>query len=414
MKLLHTSDWHLGRALYGRRRYDEFSAFLDWLGDTIETEKIEVLLVAGDIFDNSTPGNQAQELYYRFLCRMVNSGCRHIVIIAGNHDSPSFLDAPKKLLHTLNVNVIGAKTESIADEVIILEDKNGMPAAIICAVPYLRDKDLRTVEPGETVADKNSKLIAGLHRHYAEVCAAAEQQRRQLNTGKPGFDIPIIAMGHLFTSGGRTSDDDGVRELYVGSLAHVGKDLFPEVIDYLALGHLHIPQCVAETEYFRYSGSPIPMGFGEARQQKEVVIIEFNNGIRIIRKLPVPGFQRLAKISGSLDEIRLQIEELKCKSSSTWLEIDYTDSQPVGNLKTRLDEFIEDSSLEILRVNNHRIIDKILHPVHEHETLDDLDLNEVFSRCLDNFKIPAEERSEITRSYNEIINALHEDDVNAQ
>ena len=170
MKILHTSDWHLGRSLYGRKRYEEFSAFLDWLAQTIEDEKVDALLVAGDVFDTSTPSNRAQELYYRFLCRVAASCCRHVVVIAGNHDSPSFLNAPKELLRALNVYVVGSMTDDLADEVIPLLDcglqnedsKTGgntseiniQKSVIICAVPYLRDKDLRTVEPGETMADK--------------------------------------------------------------------------------------------------------------------------------------------------------------------------------------------------------------------------------------------------------------------
>ena len=201
MKILHTSDWHLGRSLYGRKRYDEFSEFLDWLTQTIEEESIDALLVAGDIFDNSTPGNRAQELYYRFLCRVSTSCCRHVVVIAGNHDSPSFLNAPKELLRALNVYVVGAMTETLEDEVIVLY--NGEQSeAVVCAVPYLRDKDIRTVEPGETIDDKNAKLISGIKKHYADVCATAEQKRSELE--KTDFTgIPIIALGHLFTAGGK-------------------------------------------------------------------------------------------------------------------------------------------------------------------------------------------------------------------
>nr|NJM04751.1 exonuclease subunit SbcD [Desulfobacula sp.] len=92
MKFLHTSDWHIGRSLYGRKRYDEFSAFLDWLAGFIEARGMDALLVAGDIFDTGTPSNRAQELYYGFLRRVSASCCRHVVIIAGNHDSPSFLN----------------------------------------------------------------------------------------------------------------------------------------------------------------------------------------------------------------------------------------------------------------------------------------------------------------------------------
>ena len=107
MNLLHTSDWHLGRTLYGRKRHEEFAAFLDWLAETIERHAVDVLLVAGDVFDTSAPGPRVQALYYRFLCRVAASRCRHAVVIAGNHDSPAFLDAPRELLKALDVHVVG-------------------------------------------------------------------------------------------------------------------------------------------------------------------------------------------------------------------------------------------------------------------------------------------------------------------
>lgn len=105
MKILHTSDWHIGRILYGRKRYEEFEAFLTWLADTIQQNEVDALLVAGDVFDTSAPSNRSQALYYRFLCRVAASTCRHVVVVAGNHDSPSFLNAPKELLRTLDVHV---------------------------------------------------------------------------------------------------------------------------------------------------------------------------------------------------------------------------------------------------------------------------------------------------------------------
>jgi exonuclease SbcD len=108
MKILHTSDWHIGRTLYGRKRYEEFEAFLTWLAETIQQNEIYALLVAGDVFDTSAPSNRAQELYYRFLCRVAASSCRHIVVVAGNHDSPSFLNAPNELLKALDVHVVGS------------------------------------------------------------------------------------------------------------------------------------------------------------------------------------------------------------------------------------------------------------------------------------------------------------------
>ena len=135
MKVLHTSDWHIGRTLYGRKRYEEFGAFLTWLADTIQQNEIDALLVAGDIFDTSAPSNRAQELYYRFLCRVAASCCRHVVVVAGNHDSPSFLNAPKELLKALDVHVVGSSTESPEDEVLVLRNDQDTPELIVCAVP---------------------------------------------------------------------------------------------------------------------------------------------------------------------------------------------------------------------------------------------------------------------------------------
>ncbi|ASQ90783.1 exonuclease sbcCD subunit D [Prosthecochloris sp. GSB1] len=457
MKILHTSDWHLGRSLYGRKRYEEFAAFLDWLVGIIEDEGIDVLLVAGDVFDSSTPGNRAQELYYRFLCRVANSCCRHVVVIAGNHDSPSFLNAPKELLRALNVHVIGAVTENPEDEVLVIDDSGfenadsaeesrqmdifeskikNQKSSIICAVPYLRDRDVRTVEPGETIDDKNRKLVEGIKEHYARVVEIAEQKRDELlkrqavRTQKSAIKnqpsaIPIIAMGHLFTAGGRTVEGDGVRELYVGSLAHVGKEIFPSSIDYLALGHLHVHQAVGGAEHIRYSGSPIPMGYGEANQQKSVVIADFgceksNSHSKIINQkskitlLPIPCFQPLERIVGSLEDIQARLEELKRAESRAWLEIEYTGREVIGNLRDLLDESLAGTAMEVRRIRNRRLMERVMSTIGEDEALDDLDAQEVFTRCLDAFDVPQEEREELKGTYDEVVRDLLEEDRDAE
>ena len=409
MKILHTSDWHIGRSLYGRKRYDEFSAFLDWLAKFIQTESVDALLVAGDIFDISTPSNRAQELYYRFLCKVSASCCRHIVVISGNHDSPSFLNAPKELLRALNVHVVGSITENPEDEVITLPGPSGIPEAIVCAVPYLRDRDIRIVEAGESIEDKNTKLIDGVQKHYAEVCMVAEKRQREYG------DIPIIGMGHLFTAGGKTVEGDGVRELYVGSMAHVGEEVFPACIDYLALGHLHVPQKAGAADNIRYSGSPIPMGYGEASQGKSVVIVEFSNDPQSkITLHPVPCFQVLERISGEIDEITERIHELKSQRSDAWLEIEYTGTEIAGNLRELIDEAIANTAMDIRRIKNKRVVERVIGRTCKDETLDDLNVNDVFIRCLDTYEVLEDERPALIRSYKEIITSLHEEDINAE
>lgn len=411
MKILHTSDWHLGRTLYGRKRYQEFEAFLNWLAETINHEQVDALLVAGDVFDTSTPSNRAQELYYRFLCHVATSTCRHVVVIAGNHDSPSFLNAPRELLKALNVHVIGAVTENRKDEVLLLRNRDGFPELIVCAVPYLRDRDIRIAKAGESIEDKERKLIEGIRSHYADVAALAEQVRTAIDT-----NVPIVAMGHLFTADGQTVDGDGVRELYVGSLAHVTAGIFPENLNYLALGHLHIPQKVNGSEIMRYSGAPLPMGFGEAKQQKSVCIVEFHSTTAAVRLIDVPVFQKLERIKGDWNEISSRILELSTTDtdSQAWLEVVYEGDEVVGDLRERLDTAIIDTEMEILRIKNNRIIDRVLGQIHDEETLDDLNVNDVFERCLAVHEVPEEQHPELLRAYQETLSSLYEDDTRAE
>ena len=409
LKLLHTSDWHIGRTLYSRKRYEEFDAFLTWLAETIQQNEIDALLVAGDVFDTSAPSNRAQELYYRFLCRVAASSCRHIVVVAGNHDSPSFLNAPKELLKALDVHVVGSSTASPEDEVLVLRNDQDTPELIVCAVPYLRDRDIRVAEAGESVEDKERKLIEGIRTHYATVAALAEQKREEL-----GADIPIVGTGHLFTAGGQTVDDDGVRELYVGSLAHVTAGIFPACFNYLALGHLHVPQKVNGSETIRYSGSPLPMGFGEAKQQKSVCQVEFHSTAASVQLIDVPVFQKLERVKGDWDGISSRILELTATDTQGWLEVIYDGTEVIGDLRERLEAAISGTQLEILRIKNNRIIDRVLGQIHEEETLDDLNVNDVFERCLAVHDVPEEQRPELLRAYQETVSSLYEDDVQAE
>jgi DNA repair protein SbcD/Mre11 len=413
MKILHTSDWHIGRLLYRQKRYDEFTSFLDWLVKIVEEQVIDGLIVSGDIFDTTTPSNKAQQLYYQFLCKVAASSCRHVVLIAGNHDSPTFLNAPKELLLSLNVHVVGAITDDLEDEIIVLSDSSGLPEAIVCAVPYLRDRDIRRVKTGESIDDKNTMLIKGVKNHYIDIGKKIEDKKVKYGS------IPVIGMGHLFTAGGKTIEGDGVRELYVGSLAHVGKDAFPDNIDYMALGHLHVPQKVGQCEHIRYSGSPLPIGFSEATQEKSVVIVDFNNQPFNIQLYPVPSFQSLERIKGSMDDIIKKIDDLKAKESKSkkskiWLEIEYQGQNIAANLRQILEDCIADSDIQILRIKNQRMVQNLTLQAKEEQTLDDLNEIDVFTRLLDTYEVMEEERPVLMHSYKEILTMLNEEDTNAQ
>ncbi len=410
MKILHTSDWHLGRNLYTKKRYEEFTLFLNWLTDVIESEDIDLLLISGDIFDTTIPSHYSQMLYYQFLYRVSTTNCQAVVITGGNHDSPTFLDAPKALLETLNVYVVGSMREDVAQEVITFYDDSHTPKAIICAVPYLRDKDIRTVESGETIDDKDKKLISGIKDHYEKVCAIASLRQTEYLSSF-NAKVPIIAMGHLFSTGGVVTDGDGMRDLYVGSLGSVHEDIFPTCIDYLALGHLHSAQKVGSKEHYRYSGSPIPMGFGEAKQQKKVLLISFDNTTPNINEYSVPLFQRLERLKGTLEEIQTAVDELITQNSDAWLEIELSEHTRAQEAKIALEEQVEKSKLHIIRIKDIHFIDSVLLSAYKNETLDDVDEYEVFERLLAAYEIENEEKKELIDSYKEILFAIQNEDT---
>ncbi|AQS50583.1 exonuclease sbcCD subunit D [Paenalcaligenes hominis] len=398
MKLLHTSDWHLGRHLYGKRREAEFQAFLDWLLVTLKEQAIDVLVVAGDVFDTSTPSNQAQTQYYQFLTRVAATGCRHVVIIAGNHDSPSFINAPQQLLSSLAIHVIGQACADRHDEVLALKNAAGEVELIVCAVPYLRDRDIRTVQAGESVEDKAQKLIAGIQAHYDEVASLAVALRDALPQ-----PVPIVATGHLFTAGGQLLKDDGVRDLYVGELGHFSAARFPSVFDYIALGHLHVPQKVAQQTHIRYCGSPIPMGFGEATHQKEVCIVEFHQAaLHQVRTLPIPRFQALVQLQGDWSHIEQQLTELCRTGESVWVEVVYQDQLLMTDLRERIEAICAKSSVEVLRIQNLAMVQHTLKSNAITECLDALTPMDVFERCLASYEIPESQHLSLKSAFQEI------------
>lgn len=405
MKVLHTSDWHLGRSLYGKSRNIEFEKFLQWLLEQIQTLSIDVLLVAGDIFDTGSPSNWAQELYYSFLCKLVGTTCRHVVIIAGNHDSASFLNAPKELLLALNIHVLGCAAPDPQEEVLVLRDSSHNPELIVCAVPYLRERDIRMVEPGESWEDKEKKQRAGICAHYSAVAQIAEEKRRALGQNQ----LPIIAMGHLFTVGAKATSDDGVRELYVGSLGHVDLECFPETFDYVALGHLHVPQMVGDREHIRYSGSPLPMGFGEARQNKSMCLLTFEGQKPSVQLVMVPVFKDLVRLKGDLAQILEEISKLKQAQSSAYLEIIIDNGLISEDSAVQIQEATKAGELEILKLKNEAKAEQVSRQVNT-EALADLNEKEVFQRCMDANEVPPPQREELLRTYMELARSILECD----
>ena len=297
MRVLHTADWHLGqRFISGHERIDEHRHFLHWLVAMVREQAVEVLVIAGDVFDSGSPANQALELYYDFLLQMQGTDCRDIVVVGGNHDSPATLNAPARLLRHLRVHVVGCVPDCFEDQVLILNDTAGQPGLVVCAVPFLRDRDVRLSVPGETAEEREARLKQGIADHYARI-AEVEQVWQLKAEG-----LSVLATGHLYAAGAAPSDSE--RTIHVGNLGQVTAEHFPEIFDYVALGHLHRPQQVGGREHIRYSGSPIALSFSEIDHGKEVLLLDFADGkLAGLTALAVPGTRRLLRFHGTLEEV---------------------------------------------------------------------------------------------------------------
>jgi len=406
MKLLHTSDWHIGRMLFTRKdRQDEHAAFLHWLLKAIKEHSIDLLIVAGDVFDTAAPSNSAQKMYYDFLVKVHQSGCQNMVVIGGNHDSPSFLNAPKEILAALNVCVVGNAGDNPEDEVIVIRDKDGKPLTIVCAVPFLRERDISRFTEGESYDDRTKRIASSIQKHYELIVEKADKKRQSLNN-----HIPIIATGHLSVAGGKTVEDDGVRDTYIGSIECIGSEIFPPLFDYVALGHYHIPSVIAN--HIRYCGSPIPMGFGEAKQKKLVFVVEFeedgNRGCKI-EPLEIPVFQKMESIRGDRSYIYSRLIELIKSDSAVWVEIVYEGNDVFPDLPVWANELTALSKVEIVNIQNRNRWNEELTLNENKQSLDELNPYEVFNNLLERKKISEEQKEELKKLYREIIFSLEND-----
>jgi exonuclease SbcD len=258
MKVLHTSDWHLGQQFYEHHRTQEHQYFLDWLVETLCREQIDLLLVAGDIYHTATPPSFAEQQLYQFI-KQAKQACPalHIVIIAGNHDSANRIETAKPLLKQFDTYVIGRYDKTAPESCLIkIETDNGN--AQIVAMPFLRPADV-------TLDTQNDKAYQqGVAHAYQSVITLCDD-----NTA------PIIVMGHLHAKGG-TISEDSERNISIGGFDAVTAEVFTDKADYVALGHLHKAQVVAKCDAKRYCGTPMPMSFSEKNYQHQVLVCEFN------------------------------------------------------------------------------------------------------------------------------------------
>ena len=404
MKLLHTSDWHLGQYFMMKTREHEHQQFLSWLIATVNEQKVDAVIVAGDIFDSASPASYARKLYADFVVQLQQSYCSQLVIVSGNHDSVAVLNESKSLLNALNVSVLAGLSEDLSEHLISLKDKNGEQQALMCALPFLRANDVMVSEQGSSAEHKQQSLQQGIADTYQSLYDLAVNKIKE---DKSPANTAIIASGHLTTVG--CSISDSVREIYIGTLTAFPAALFP-AFDYIALGHLHKAQRVQKSDIIRYCGSPIPLSFDESKQTKKINIIEFTDNKDLqVSEVDIPSFQQLHIISGDVESISEQINALKATTNdeTVWVEVKLKQAHYMSDLHTHLSQLVEGTKIDILKVSSPQINEANQWQDNDKKSLENVTPVQLFEHRLDiEENISDEQKALLKGLFAEVLSAV--------
>lgn len=306
VKILHTADWHIGQLFHEYDRAYEHQQFLNWLVQTLQEEKIDVLLISGDVFDLSNPAAASIKMFYTFLNQAIKVNPQiQIIITAGNHDSASRLESPKPLLESSNIHIIGVVEKDSEGNIdykkltIPIYDASGKIKVWCLAIPFLRMGDYPHV-PNST-----NPYTEGVATLYKEAFEYAEQKKENTQT--------IIAMGHLHTHHAEITDLDKTERLIMGGVECMSATAFHQDIKYVALGHIHKAQKIGEKEHIRYCGSPLPMSFSELNYKHQVIVFDLDEFISNLKSIKIPLFvalQRIPLTHQPLHEVTALLEQL--------------------------------------------------------------------------------------------------------
>lgn len=355
LKIIHTADWHLGQSFFGYDRQPEHTAFLKWLAETVSDRQIDVLLIAGDVFDVANPSASAQRQFYHFLkeINLANPGLQ-VVVVAGNHDSAARLEAPNPLLEELGIAVVGVVKRNESGEIdfnsllLPLRHRDGSVQAYCMAVPFLRQGDY----PPTDQKDQNT-YVAGVERMYRGLYEFAKE--------KAGTELPLVAMGHLHVLGAELSDDDRSERVIMGGLESVTSDSFPRELAYTALGHIHKAQKVGGREEVRYSGSPLPMSFSETNYRHQVVLVTLDGrtpasiepliipqtvALMRVPRVPVPPAQVLEALRALPDKL----ETDSACALAPFLEVRVLLTEPAPGFRNEVEEVLTNKFVRLVSI----------------------------------------------------------------
>lgn len=370
MILLHTADWHIGQTFFEYDRKAEHLQFLAWLKKQIHDLTVDVLLIAGDVFDSPNPSAESQKMYYRFLREITaENPDLQIIIIAGNHDSAARLEAPNPLLEDMNITVRGVVKRNADggidfNHLVIPINKGGY----CLAVPYLRQGDYPNAET----------YAQGVKAMYEAIFEQVKDEKQ-----------PIIAMGHLQATGSEISENDRSERTVIGGLECISPDSFAKEITYTALGHLHRGQRVSGRENVRYAGSPLPMSFAEKNNRQGIVLIDIAEATKIerilfdapVKLLSIPS--EPMPLSGVLNEIAA-LPDGAISETSPYLEVKVLITEPEPSLRHQIEQALRPKSIRLARIaaitHKYETESKVI-TYEELQTINPIDMaNDIFKR----------------------------------
>jgi exonuclease SbcD len=360
MRLLHTSDWHLGQTLHNFERTYEHQCFLDWLLGTVVAEQADALLIAGDVFDTANPSAAAQKQLYRFLQQARAKAPRlEIIIIAGNHDSPGRMEAPGPLLEAHGTSVIGHIQRGADGEidlerlVIPLHGADGSVQAWCLTIPFLRPGDVPRAAPAAADAAPVDPYLEGIALLYRQAFALALSKRQ------PGQ--AILAMGHCHMVDGQASLESE-RRIVIGGTEALPATVFDPAIAYAALGHLHLAQRVGQHAHRRYCGSPLPLSFAEVGYQHQVLRIDLEDGaVREVVPLMVPRAVELLRVPARPEPLEQALAALAALElaqlpphQQPLLEVRVLLDAPEPGLRARIEAALEGKPVRLAKIEPTR------------------------------------------------------------
>ena len=388
MRIIHTSDWHLGHTLMDKTREEEMRSFFSFLIDVLIKERVDALLISGDIFDTGTPSNAALSLYYSFLASIKNTECKDVFIIAGNHDSPALLSAPKEILEMVNVHIYATK-EDIKPYVI-------GEKVVVLPIPFPRDQELRRLVQGGTIKEEDDRLRLAIEELY-------KTETEKTASAYPS--LPIVAMGHLMATNINVEDKP---DLYIGGLGTIDSGSFPKALSYVALGHIHKKMNLNSSGTLCYSGSPIPFSFKEAKDTKVLKLVEIEGSETKVSDITIPRFRNLFQIKGDKESIEKELKSLVEDKEEGWVSIEITESGVSSSLRSFCEGITEQTGLEIIHIKDTTVSKRLLETEEEIESLDSLSEEDIFSKFLDEKEIKNERKDDLLTLFREILQQLEE------